>query len=84
MAFAPNSYGIIGYFTHKDTGAVFEYDKKPNWVVEGMPFGIYMSDGTKRTAIVKKTVAYVAVDEDEYGNPVIEKWALKRHVKYAT
>jgi hypothetical protein len=41
-----------------------------------------MSDGTKRTATVKKTVAYVAVDEDEFGNPVVEKWQIKRHVVY--
>jgi hypothetical protein len=82
MAFAPNSYGIIGYFTHKETGVIFEYDKKPDWKVDGMLFGIYMSDGTKRTAIIKKTVAYVAIDEDEYGNPVLEKLALKRHVLY--
>jgi len=27
-------------------------------------------------AIVRKTVAYVAVDEDAYGNPVLERWRI--------
>jgi hypothetical protein len=27
-------------------------------------------------------VAYVSVDEDEFGLPVIEKWHIKRHRKY--
>jgi hypothetical protein len=32
---------------------------------------------------VKKTVAYVCVDEDEFGLPVVEKWHIKRHRQYA-
>jgi hypothetical protein len=32
---------------------------------------------------VKKTVAYVAVDEDEFGLPVLEKWQLKKNKSYA-
>ena len=82
MAFAPNSFNLIGYFTHKETGAVFDYNMKPDWIVEGMPHAIFMSDGTKRTAVVKKTVAYVAVDENEYGNPILERWPIKRHIIY--
>jgi hypothetical protein len=31
---------------------------------------------------VKKTVAYIVVDEDEFGLPVIEKWNIKRHRNY--
>ena len=30
-----------------------------------------------RFAEVKKTVAYMAVDEDEFGQPVIEAWPIK-------
>jgi hypothetical protein len=36
-----------------------------------------------RYGIVKKTVAYVSVDEDEFGLPVIEKWNIKRHRTYS-
>jgi len=35
-----------------------------------------------RYAVVMKTVAYIAVDEDEDG-PVVEKWYLKKNREYA-
>ena len=35
-----------------------------------------------RYAIVKKTVAYVVVDEDEFGLPVLEKWNIKNNKEY--
>ena len=31
-----------------------------------------------RCAIVRKTVAYVAVDQDEYGNPILERWTITK------
>jgi hypothetical protein len=43
---------------------------------------IFMSDGTYRYAAILKTVAYVVVDENEYGCPVIEKWQIKQHKVY--
>jgi hypothetical protein len=43
--------------------------------VEG-PYGL-PGKGT-RPAILKKTVLYVGVDEDEYGKVVWEKWQIKR------
>jgi len=27
-------------------------------------------------------VAYIAVDEDEFGLPVLEKWQLKKNTEY--
>lgn len=38
--------------------------------------------GDWRSANVKGTVCYIAVDEGADGKPVIEKWAITRHVKY--
>jgi hypothetical protein len=35
-----------------------------------------------RFAKVKKTVAYVIVDEDE-GGPILERWFLKKNTEYA-
>ena len=32
-----------------------------------------------RYAKITSTRAYIAVDEDEYGNPVIETWAIYSH-----
>jgi hypothetical protein len=31
-----------------------------------------------RFAIVRKSIAYVAIDEDQYGNPVLEKWQITK------
>jgi len=36
-----------------------------------------------RFAHVKKTVAVIVVDEDEFGLPVVEKWHLKKNNEYA-
>jgi hypothetical protein len=34
-----------------------------------------------RCAIVRKGVAYIAIDEDAYGKPVLERWTItKRHL----
>ena len=49
------------------------------WVttpVEGIDCGY-------RYGTVKKTVAYLPVDEDEYGEPVVEKWHIKQRRDYA-
>ena len=80
----------IGCFTEKEIGNYFEYSDNPHsfsfckqfphivWVGGG---GIAGMNGY-RYATVKKTVAYICVDEDEYGEPVLEKWLLKNNVKY--
>tara|TARA_B110000879_G_scaffold91434_1_gene125459 strand:+ start:278 stop:406 length:129 start_codon:yes stop_codon:yes gene_type:complete len=39
-------------------------------------------EGGWRHAIVKKTVAHVVVDEDDYGQPVVEIWMLKKNNVY--
>ena len=36
----------------------------------GYTHEIFMSDGSRRYARILKTVAYVAIDEDEFGNPI--------------
>jgi hypothetical protein len=35
-----------------------------------------------RHALVKATVAYIVVDEDEFGQPVVQKWKIKNHTLY--
>lgn len=42
---------------------------------------IWVGDGY-RYGTVKKTVAYVCVDEDQFGLPVVEKWEIKNHKLY--
>lgn len=36
-----------------------------------------------RCAVVRNTVAYVAVEEDAYGNPVLEKWSITKRRVFA-
>lgn len=68
-----------GEFQEKDYGKWFTYRASENTF--GLPHEIDVLDGT-RFAKVMKTVAYVAVDEDADGNPVLEKWDLKKHHVY--
>ena len=35
-----------------------------------------------RHALVKKTVVYIVIDEDDSGNSVIQKWKIKNLVQY--
>lgn len=66
----------IGYFKNEFTS--FEYRLIQG---DGGHFGfiheISICDGSTRFATVKKTVAYVCIDEDDFGKPVIEKWKIK-------
>ena len=52
---------------------------------EDFPHKIWVGDhigSPYRYGLVKKTVAYICVDEDEFGLPVVEKWNLKKNVEY--
>lgn len=76
---------VIGEFKILKLGTHFEYRKTdgntPGQGTWGMENGFYheiaICDGSIRFANVAKTVAYVAVNEDEDGKPVVEKWAIK-------
>ena len=35
-----------------------------------------------RFAKILKTIAYVAIDEDENGLPILERWEFVKHEKY--
>ena len=93
-----NAPRCIGNFVHAETGAFFEYGDVNNGgpfsgydISIGASHIVYVGPWSKpwegiergtRAAIVKKTVAYIAVDEDEYGRPVWEKWPIKKHNVY--
>ena len=52
------------------------------WVrLYNLPHLIETSDGY-RLARVLKTVAYIAIDEDAEGRPVLEKWHIGSHRRY--
>lgn len=79
----------IGEFREKEFGKHFEYrisegtaPGQGEWGIKhGFKHEIAICDGSVRFANVKKTVAYVCIDEDEYGNPVVEKWNIKHDWK---
>jgi len=87
MAYYTHTKDPIGCFTEKEVGNYFEYsnnDDPFNWC-EDFPHKIWVGDVIGqgyRYGIVKKTVAYIAVDEDEFGLPVLEKWQLKKNIEY--
>jgi len=77
-----------GAFVEKSAGNTFEYstnDERADWCdyPHKVWVGGLVNDQGYRYATVKKTVAYVVVDEDEYGEPVVEKWQIKAHREYA-
>ena len=99
MAFADRSVykdvgdgSIIGCFREKDCDNLFEFSHNQDldevWAYR-FPHKIWVTtpqDGIDcgfRYGTVKKTVAYLAVDEDEFGEPVMEKWYIKNHREYA-
>lgn len=99
MAFADSSVykdigdgSIVGSFREKDGDIFFEFshnqDLSEVWAYR-FPHKIWVTtpiEGTDcgyRYGTVKKTVAYLAVDEDEFGEPVMEKWSIKQRRDYA-
>lgn len=93
MAFADHSTyftsgdsSIIGCFDEKEFGDIFEFSKNNDSMLEGwdFPHKIWVTTPIKnidqgfRYGTVKKTVAYIAVDEDENG-PVVTKWYIKQN-----
>lgn len=84
MALASTSQmtSVVGQFQHKETGKYFEFRKTVNTTVPGFehyPYEVFVGPQAEsvRFARILKTVAYIAVDEDENGNPVEEKWPIK-------
>ena len=75
----------IGEFILPEFGTRFEYRDSDGTapgqgdlgIRNGFLHEIAVCDGSVRFAIVKKTVAIVAIDEDDYGRPVVEKWKIK-------
>jgi hypothetical protein len=82
---------LLGDFREADEGHWFEYAVRPTHpytfapadFAPDCPHIVYMNE-SYRFARVLKTVAWICVDEDETGQPVYEKWSLKKHNHYDT
>lgn len=97
MSFAPHSNSdvrsnrdlpvVLGFFRERESDAPFEFANRkdfPESFAPDMPHMIWASDGTTRLAHVKKTFAYVVVDEADDGGPCVEKWSIKNFAAYDT
>ena len=85
LAKMDDMHTLIGSFVEKSAGMTHEYsligDDGLLWMGEEYPHKLWTLDGY-RYARVLKTVAYIVVDEDEYGLPVVQKWNIKQHRKF--
>ena len=88
---------IIGGFEEKEHGNFFEFSSASEEEVDNS-FGTishriwvttpwkskegYTMDCGYRLGNVLKTVAYLVVDEDEFGESIVEKWNIKKHREY--
>ena len=77
----------VGVFVEKEAGNSFEYSVNDTGFFPDAPHKVWVgggqiNDSGYRYANVKKTVAYVCVDEDDHGMPIIEKWYIKNHREY--
>ena len=83
----PSHQGLIlGQFLSSETDVLFEYARRTDdgWLLsKEFPHQIFVTDST-RYALIKKTIAYIVVDEAADGSPVVERWPIKRHQQYAT
>ena len=85
MGYYTHTVNPMGVFVEKDTGNHFEYSVNDTGFFPDAPHKVWVGDTIGwpyRYANVKKTVAYVCVDEDDNGMPIIEKWKLKKNTEY--
>ena len=80
MSYATAPANVIGEFYHRETGCFFEFALPAADEFRPFPDAPHKVAvlGGWRWATVLKTVAHVIVDEDADGQPVIERWPLKR------
>ena len=94
LAAIPYDSGLAGCFVESSYGRMFEYSMNPEMVLQPdlktgrnteYPHLVYVGPwgSETRMALVKKTVAYVVVDERADGSFKIEKWNIKHHREYA-
>ena len=90
MSYAPSSVyfdsgdgTIIGRFNEVDVDNMFEFSENTDDMTGAwdFPHKIWVGDGY-RYGKVLKTRAYIAVDEDAMGQPIVEKWDIKQHRVY--
>ena len=74
-----------GEFYLPETGKYFTFRPTDNpWAAQhDLIHEVDVLDGV-RFAIVRKGIAYVAIDEDANGHPVLERWTITKRRTYVT
>ena len=75
----------LGVFTLAENGNRFEYRANHSgFQEEEFPFLVSVGPlgEQERYARILKTRAYISVDEDAEGNPVVERWVIRNHRRY--
>jgi len=75
--------GDSGEFYVPETRRYFTFKPTNNaWAIShDLIHEIDVLDGV-RFGIVRKGVAYVAIDENEYGAPVLDRWTITKRITY--
>ena len=80
MGYFKTDCSIEGCFKELEFGKTFEYRSTDNmWALKnGLNFEVAVGPLNEvRFAKILKTVAYIAVSEDDYLKPILEKWSIK-------
>lgn len=92
MAYMTYTKDPIGAFVEKENNNTFEFsinDEQDEYslkIRENYPHKVWVGGGQIndrgwRYASVKKTVAYIIIDEDD-GGPVLQRWDIKKFWEY--
>ena len=75
--------GDSGEFYVPETRAYFTFrPASDEWAAKhDLIHAIDVLDGI-RFGIVRKGVAYIAIDQDAYGHPVLERWSITKRITY--
>ncbi len=73
----------VGEFTEVDYGHTFTYRKTTDqWAIKNnLPYEVDVAADT-RFANITSSRCYMAIDEDSEGKPVIERWKIRKHIKF--
>ena len=89
MAYLTYTEAPIGRFVEQSVGNTFEFSVNdeqgdmPEWPHRvWVASGKIANDSGWRYAYVRKTVAYIVVDENDYGEAVVEEWNIRNRVEY--
>ena len=90
MSYAPSRFYPLengGYFRESETDNFFEYAAHNNFIEDTVypdfQCRVFVdNEGSWRYAKILKKTAYIIVDINDCGEPVIEKWQIKNHRRY--